>query len=132
MIEESAAHALRAPVAVPAAQAVAAPAEQLELEAPAEESRIKNVALFLAAPFIGLAYAVMLPLVGFAMLAWTAWKAMNVNPAARKVLAHVKSVALFVAAPFIGLIYAVSLPFVGTAMLVMVAGKALLANKQTA
>ena len=132
MIEESAAHALRAPVAVPAAQAVAAPAEQLELEAPAEESRIKNVALFLAAPFIGLAYAVMLPLVGFAMLAWTAWKAMNVNPAARKVLAHVKSVALFVAAPFIGLIYAVSLPFVGMAMLVMVAGKALLANKQTA
>ena len=132
MIEASAAHALRAPVAAPAAQAVAAPAEQIQAEAIAEESRIKNVALFLAAPFIGLAYAVMLPLVGFAMLAWTAWKAMNANPAAAKVLAYVKSVALFVAAPFIGLIYAVSLPFVGMVMLATVAGKALRGQKQVA
>jgi len=132
MIEESAAHALRAPVAAAEVQAVAAPAEQVQLAVAAEESRIKNVALFLAAPFIGLAYAVMLPLVGFAMLAWTAWKAMNANPAAARVLAYVKSVALFAAAPFIGLIYAVSLPFVGMAMLATVAGKALLGKKQIA
>ena len=132
MIEESAAHALRAPVAAPTTQAVAAPTEQVGLEAAVEESRIKNVALFLAAPFIGLAYAVMLPLVGFAMLAWNAWKAMNANPTAAKVLANVKNVTLFVAAPFIGLIYAVSLPFVGMVMLVTVAGKALLGNKQIA
>jgi len=132
MIEASAANALRAPVAAPAAQAVAAPVEQVQLEVAAEESRIKNVALFLAAPFIGLAYALMLPLVGFAMLALAAWKAMNANPAAAKVLAYVKSVALFVAAPFIGLIYAVSLPLVGIAMLATVAGKALLGKKQVA
>ncbi len=132
MIEASAVHALRAPVAAPAAQAVAAPVEQIQAEAIAEESRVKNVALFLAAPFIGLAYAVMLPLVGFAMLAWAAWKGMNANPAAAKVPAYVKRVALFVAAPFIGLIYAVSLPFVGMVMLATVAGKALLRSKQTA
>ncbi|MEI6732827.1 MAG: response regulator [Comamonadaceae bacterium] len=132
MIEESAVHALRASVAAPVAQAVVAPAEQVQLEAVAEESRIKNVALFLAAPFIGLAYAVMLPLVGFAMLAWTAWKAMNANPVAAKVLGTAKNVALFVAAPFIGLVYAVSLPFVGMVMLATVASKALLATKQPA
>jgi CheY-like chemotaxis protein len=135
MIEESAANALRTPVAALAAQAAAAPAApaaQAQLEAVAEESRIKNVALFLAAPFIGLAYAVMLPLVGFAMLAWAAWKAMNANPAAAKLLANVRNVALFVAAPFIGLIYAVSLPFVGMVMLASVGLKALRGNGQTA
>jgi CheY-like chemotaxis protein len=132
MIEESAANALRPPVAAPVAQAVAAPSAQAQLEVVAEESRIKNVALFLAAPFIGLAYAVMLPLVGFAMLAWTAWKAMNANPAAARVLANVKNVVLFVAAPFIGLIYAVSLPFVGMVMLAGVGLKALRGNGQAA
>ena len=132
MIEASAAQALRAPVVSPAPQVLAAPAEQAPLEVAVEENRVKNVALFLAAPFIGLAYAVMLPLVGFAMLAWTAWKAMNTNPTARKVLAQVKSVALFVAAPFIGLVYAVALPFVGIVMLATVGIKALRGNGQTA
>jgi DNA-binding NtrC family response regulator len=64
MIEESAAHAL-APVVAVKPEAVAAPVQAAEVK----ESRIKNIALFLAAPFIGLAYAVMLPLVGMVMLA---------------------------------------------------------------
>jgi CheY-like chemotaxis protein len=132
MIEASAAHAMREPASVIAPELAAPPVGQVHIEVLPPESRIKNVALFLAAPFIGLAYAVMLPLVGLAMLAWTAWKAMNANPAARKVLAHVKSVALFAAAPFIGLVYAVALPLVGTAMLLWVAGKAVMANRQVA
>jgi DNA-binding NtrC family response regulator len=73
MIEESAVHAL-APAAAP--EVVAAPVELVQ----AKESRIKNIALFLAAPFIGLAYAVMLPVVGMVMLAkigTQAWKAKN-------------------------------------------------------
>jgi hypothetical protein len=37
---------------------------------------IKAVAWVLAAPFIGLAYAVLLPLVGAAMLLWVASKAL--------------------------------------------------------
>lgn len=128
MIEESAAHALREP-AVLAPEVAARPVEPVHVEVPAEESRIKNIALFLAAPFIGLLYAVMLPLVGLAMLAWTGWKALNAMPAGRKAISNVKNVALFVAAPFIGLVYAVTLPFVGTAMLLWVGGKALLATK---
>jgi hypothetical protein len=37
---------------------------------------VKSVALFVAAPFIGLIYAVSLPLVGIAMLATVAGKAL--------------------------------------------------------
>ena len=64
MIEESAAHAL-APSVGAQAEAVSVPIEAAQ----GHESRIKNIALFLAAPFIGLAYAVMLPFVGMVMLA---------------------------------------------------------------
>ena len=35
----------------------------------------RNVALFAAAPFVGLAYAVFFPLVGLAALAWMAVRA---------------------------------------------------------
>lgn len=129
MIEESAAHALLEPTALRAPEVVARAVEPVQIEVVEEESRIKNIALFLAAPFIGLLYAVMLPLVGLAMLAWTGWKALNGLPAGRKAIKNVKNVALLVAAPFIGLVYAVSLPFVGTAMLLWVGGKALLATK---
>ena len=129
MIEESARHALQSVV-----QVESAPLSKTEVQAEVqlEESRIKNIALFLAAPFIGLAYALMLPLVGMAMLAWTGWKALNATAAGRKALRSVKNVALFVAAPFIGLVYAVTLPLVGTAMLLWVGGKAVLANRQAA
>jgi DNA-binding NtrC family response regulator len=78
MIEESAAHALRDAAPEIAPEATAAPIEQAHVEVMKAESRIKNIALFLAAPFIGLAYAVMLPLVGMVMLAkigLQAWKA---------------------------------------------------------
>ncbi|MEI8325653.1 MAG: hypothetical protein WCH44_09875 [Betaproteobacteria bacterium] len=78
---------------------------------------IKNIALFMAAPFIGLAYAMALPFVGLAMLAWFAAKAIAQAPATPRVLASLKNVALLVAAPFIGLVYAVLLPFVGIAMI---------------
>ena len=48
------------PAAVPAAEAAA-------VEAP--ENVARNVALFFAAPFIGLAYIVAFPFVGFYMIA---------------------------------------------------------------
>ena len=78
---------------------------------------IKNIALFVAAPFIGLVYAMALPFVGMAMLAWFGAKAIARAPATPKVLTALKNVALLVAAPFIGLVYAVLLPFVGIAMI---------------
>ncbi len=70
MIEESAVHALSQPALESIAKASASPPQSVPVEAPEEGSRIKNIALFLAAPFIGLAYAVMLPFVGLGMLAW--------------------------------------------------------------
>ena len=75
MIEQSAAHALREAAPEVAPEAVQAPMEQVHVEVIEKESRIKNIALFLAAPFIGLSYAVMLPVVGVVMLAKVALQA---------------------------------------------------------
>ena len=77
MIEQSAAQALRTPVATEAA-IEAAPA--VSAEALPKENRAKNIALFLAAPFIGLVYAVTLPLVGLVMLARVAGQAWMAKP----------------------------------------------------
>ncbi len=132
MIEQSAEHALSAPLAAIAPELTAPAIEEVHIEVMPEESRIKNIALFVAAPFIGLAYALMLPLVGMAMLAWTGWKALNATTAGKAAVNHVKNVALLIAAPFIGLVYAVALPFVGAAMLLWVAAKAVVANRQVA
>lgn len=76
MIEESAIQALRPPASKSVAQASASPLQSVPGEAPEEGGRIKNIALFLAAPFIGLAYAVMLPFVGLGMLAWLGGRAL--------------------------------------------------------
>jgi CheY-like chemotaxis protein len=130
MIEESATHALQPPapatatapasvVPLPAASAQAMPAEAIDTKHP-----YKNLAKLVAAPFVGLAYAVLLPLIGIAMLAWTALQALMTIPVAHKILMRVKDIALFVAAPFIGLIYAVMLPVVGMTMLVSLGVKA--------
>lgn len=80
----------------------------------------------MAAPFIGLIYAVSLPLVGVAMLAWVGARALADIPAAGKVFRFLKNVALFIAAPFVGLAYAVALPFVGIGMLAWVGVRALM------
>ena len=70
--------------------------------------RGKSIALFLASPFIGLAYIIAMPLVATAMLAWFAGKAL-----AAKVPASVKKAAMIVAAPFLGLGFIVALPLTG-------------------
>jgi CheY-like chemotaxis protein len=128
MIEASAAKAMTAPVltVVPApeiSRSEAPPVEVLE-----KPNGFKSLALALAAPFIGLAYAVLLPLVGVAMLAWLAAKALVQSQAAKRAPTYLKNVALFFAAPFIGLVYAMSLPLVGIAVLAWSAGKAMNAN----
>ena len=126
MIEESAAHALLEPAAsalvIPVPLSVTEPAPVVRHSV---LSRIRNIALFVAAPFIGLVYALMLPIVGGAMLAWMAGKAIAKNQNAVK---WIKAVAWVLAAPFIGLAYAVLLPLVGAAMLLWVASKALIAT----
>ena len=130
MIEGSALTALHEPPAVPvpnmAAPEEASPAVAMEIAPVAKASQLKKVALFIAAPFIGLLYAVMLPVVGAALLAWVAASALADIPAAAKVLRFLRNVALFIAAPFVGLAYAVALPFVGIGMLAWVGVRALM------
>lgn len=100
----------------------------IRTEAVANVNTAKNVALFLAAPFVGLVYAVLLPFVGVAMLLVTGTKALVAAGALAYAGRLVKNVALLVAAPFIGLVYAAAFPFVGIALLLWTAVDALTAN----
>ena len=134
MIEESAAHALLAPVAPMAARLEVVRAREVRVEVAAPEAEqathtLRNVALLLAAPFIGLAYAVAMPLVGLAALLWMGGKALLQTQAAKKAPTFLKNVALLAAAPFIGLVYAMAMPFVGMGFLVFTAAKALGASR---
>ena len=70
MIEASAAHAMEQKEAIHETIAEIVP-EVVEVKS----SNLRNVALFLISPFIGLVYAVLLPFVGLGMLAHTGWKA---------------------------------------------------------
>jgi len=72
MIEQSADFAMLAKEAFTVSEVVA-PVEAIEVAA--QESFAKNVALFFAAPFIGLAYVIAMPFVGFGVLAYFAGKA---------------------------------------------------------
>ena len=81
--------------------------------------RVRNVALFFAAPFIGLAYLLAFPFVGFALLAWVAAKAVMKNDVARPI-------AAVIAAPFIGLAFVTAGPIAGLGALAWFGGKALL------
>lgn len=89
----------------------------------------KNIALFVAVPFIGLVYAMALPLVGLAMLLWMAGQALVNAPGAYRVLKGARNLALFLAAPFIGLVYAALLPLVGIAMMARIGYQAYRAPK---
>ena len=124
MIEESALHALHVPAQESVMPRQVAATEAVQPEVAEKQHPVKRVAMLVAAPFIGLAYAVLLPLIGIGMLLWTAGQALMTVPSARKILIHIKDVSLFVAAPFIGLIYAVMLPVVGITMLVSLGVKA--------
>ncbi|MGD0188047.1 MAG: response regulator [Roseiarcus sp.] len=121
MIEDSARDALAEPAVV--AEAVAAPAA---VEAPAAEpvgaiDVVKNIALFFAAPFIGLAYVIALPIVGFGLLAVLAARA-----AAR--IQVVRTVGMMIAAPFIGLAFVAFFPLVGLAMLAWMGGRSVVGS----
>lgn len=101
-------------------------------EAGAAAATMRNMALFLMAPFVGLLYAVLLPFVGLAMLAWIGARAFvetgalaAMLRAAMRVLRVAKRVLLVAAAPFVALAYVVTLPFIGLAMLAWFAGEAI-------
>lgn len=127
MIEESAMNALREPlpVIVQQQESLVEKAQPVLVE---KRNTLTNVALFIAAPFIGLVYAALFPFVGIAMLAWTVEQALVKLPAAKNTVRFLKNVGLFIAAPFVGLAYIVLLPFIGTAMLAWVGVQALMAK----
>jgi CheY-like chemotaxis protein len=122
MIEDSARDALATPAEV--VEAVVLPAAT---EAPAAVSALKNVVLFFAAPFIGLAYIVALPFVGLGLLAVLAARAAAKIEGVRTVGLVLKHCVMAIAAPFIGLVFIVFLPFIGLATLAWIGGRAMLA-----
>jgi CheY-like chemotaxis protein len=115
MIEEAAVHARHIPEAAMASFAAPdIPVAPVEVAVVAQESHARNIALFFAAPFIGLAYALMLPGVGAGMLLWEGGKALAHSAEGP---ATAPRIAMLAAAPFIGLAFVLLLPLVGLAML---------------
>src|ERR1700693_73454 len=83
---------------------------------------VKNAALLVAAPFIGLAFVVGLPIFGLAVLAWFAARALRAHWA--RAARFTRNVVLFAAAPFVGLLYVLAFPLVGLGTLVWMAVRA--------
>lgn len=100
-------------------------AAQVEPEPEKKESHLKKVGLFLAAPFVGLLYAVMLPFVGLGTLAYLAAKAFARTEAAAKLMAFTRQTTSFIVSPIIGLAYAVLMPIAGLATMAWMGIKAL-------
>lgn len=133
MIEGSAREALAGTVAgIAAALGVAGAVPEARPEAATETaeperggSAAKNVALFLAAPFIALAYILAFPFVGIAMLVWIGTESLRKNGTARMIGLALKNVGLLIAAPFIGLALVLVVPFVGLGALAWMGVKAL-------
>jgi hypothetical protein len=101
---------------------MAAPTKEAEAAAPAP-SLVKNMALFLLSPFVGLVYAVLLPFVGAAMLAWAVGRALYERTTLRNAVRWFGFAAKIAAAPLVGLAYLLLFPFVGAALLVWLGAK---------
>ena len=84
---------------------------------------LRNIALFLAAPFIGLAYVIAMPFVGAGMLAWMGGKALATR------FPLLKTTVMTVSAPFIGLAFILVAPIAGIGALGWYGTKALFKHK---
>jgi CheY-like chemotaxis protein len=117
MIEGSAQKALLEKASAAAPQTAAEATVALLHPVAKEESVVKNVALFFAAPFIGLAYLLAFPFIGLGMLAWMGGQELMKYRAVKTIAVFMKHFSLLIAAPVLGLAYIVALPFIGLAML---------------
>lgn len=127
MIEGSAQKAL-----APAAKAEAAPlpaAETAQAEAAGMGTPVKNIALFLAAPFIALAYVIALPFIGLGLMAVLAVRAAAGRVNLRMFGLGLRNTGLVLIAPVCGVAYAVIFSLVSATMLTWLAGKAILRIK---
>jgi CheY-like chemotaxis protein len=132
MIEGSARTATEAAPAVEAAP-VETPKTMVEpaAEAAPRESIIKGIALFFAAPFIGLAYMIALPFVGGAMIAWFGAKAAAERfPVVGTAGLIAKNLGFLAVAPLVGLTSVVLLPFAGLVALAWLGGRALVESRK--
>jgi hypothetical protein len=107
---------------------VAIPERTVRAEAAGYDVLLKNMALFLMAPFIGLVYAILLPFVGLAMLAWFAARAFYVSGKAHIALRTGKKMVVCAVTPVAGLVYLVALPFAGIGMLIWMGARAVMAT----
>ncbi|MGA3308670.1 MAG: response regulator [Xanthobacteraceae bacterium] len=128
MIEGSVRDVLAAPAISAEPVTAVATAEAPVAEAASVGSVLKNIALFFAAPFIGLAYIVALPVVGLGMIALLAARVAAKNGTVKAAAVMLKHVAMAIAAPVVGLIYVVFFPFIGLALLLWMAGRAAVAK----
>jgi CheY-like chemotaxis protein len=127
MIEGSARDALAAPAAAVEGAVLPVAAEAAPVAEPATiAGALKNIALFLAAPFIGLLYIAALPFVAFGFLAVMAARAAAKIEAVKKLGLALKNIGMIIAAPVLGLAFIVFIPFVGLAMLAWMGGRAAL------
>ncbi len=133
MIEGSAEKALheRAPAAAAPRQEEAIARVPVAPEAPNEGGMLKNMLLFLSAPFVGLLYAVLLPFVGLGMLAWMGVRALPGHPTAGTVAAFAAFALRLIAGPFVGLAFLIVLPFAAMGMLAWTGAKALVVRAPT-
>ena len=125
MIEGSAQKALLENTPAAAPQTAAEVAVTAAPAVAEEENVVKNIALFFAAPFIGLAYLLAFPFIGLGMLALTGGRELMKHRASRRIVGVATNVAMVIAAPLIGLAYIVALPFIGLAMLAWTGTRAL-------
>ena len=84
--------------------------------------RLKNVVLFLAAPFVGLAYLLAFPVFALGMALWMALKQSEesaaVHPAVPAARSMLKTIAMIPAALVVGIFYAVIGPILGIGVVV--------------
>ena len=124
MIAGSAREALAATAVMAEAAALPGAAAVPVAVPAARESALKNVLLFLAAPFIALAYVIALPFVGLGILAVTAARAAARSGMMAALGRALKNTVLIVLSPFIGLVFVLLLPFIGLAMLAWMGARA--------
>lgn len=126
MIEYSTQQALREKGAAAELQAAAEAAGAAPRPATAgRESALKNIALFVAAPFLGLAYLLAFPFIGLGMLAWMGAQAAARCRLVNKIGLVARNAGLVIVSPFMGLAYVLLFPFIALAMLVWMGVRAL-------
>jgi hypothetical protein len=96
----------------------AAALEPATVKAQAREvaGALKTTMMMAAAPLLGLAFVIALPIAGLAAIAWMLLKPMVRNRAA--IGERVKRIALFLVAPFVALVYVGAFPFIAMGMLI--------------